>query len=93
MLHHIKLAEGSLGEEMIWVVRRMEIDYKAPARMDDLILIETRVSEIRGARVIMAQKITCEGRLFRSTGGSCDDNQRRPSAPHSDEWRNAFTGN
>ena len=57
-VHHIELAEGSLGEEMVWVVRRMEIDYKSPARMDDLILIETRVSEIRGARVIMAQTIT-----------------------------------
>lgn len=63
-VHHIELAEGALGEEMVWVVRRMEIDYKSPAKMDDLILIETRVSEIRGARVIMAQKITCGERLL-----------------------------
>ncbi len=31
-VHHIELAEGSLGEEMVWVVRRMEIDYKSPAK-------------------------------------------------------------
>jgi len=71
-VHHIELAEGSLGEEMVWVVRRMEIDYKSPAKMDDLILIETRVSEIRGARVIMAQKITCgvqQGFLQRTPRG------------------------
>ncbi len=91
-VHHIELADGALGEEMVWVVRRMEIDYKAPARMDDLILIETRVSEIRGARVIMAQKITCEGRLLSEARVEAvmitkEGHPRRIP----DEWREAFT--
>ncbi|MBN9045692.1 MAG: tol-pal system-associated acyl-CoA thioesterase [Rhizobiales bacterium] len=92
-VHHIELAEGALGEEMVWVVRRMEIDYKSPARMDDLILIETRVSEIRGARVIMAQQITCEGRLLSQARVEAvmitKEGQPRRIP---DEWRDAFTG-
>jgi len=91
-VHHIELAEGALGEEMVWVVRRMEIDYKAPAKMDDLILIETRVSEIRGARVIMAQKITCGERLLSEAKVEAvmitkEGHPRRIP----DEWREAFT--
>ncbi len=92
-VHHIELAEGALGEEMVWVVRRMEIDYKSPARMDELILIETRVSEIRGARVIMAQQITCEGRLLSQARVEAvmitKEGQPRRIP---DEWRDAFTG-
>ena len=93
-VHHIELAEGALGEEMVWVVRRMEIDYKSPAKMDDLILIETRVSEIRGARVIMAQKITCGERLLSEVKVEAvmitkEGHPRRIP----DEWREAFTNN
>ncbi len=93
-VHHIELAEGALGEEMVWVVRRMEIDYKSPAKMDDLILIETRVSEIRGARVIMAQKITCRERLLSEAKVEAvmitkEGHPRRIP----DEWREAFTNN
>lgn len=91
-VHHIELAEGALGEEMVWVVRHMEIDYKSPAKMDDLILIETRVSEIRGARVIMAQKITCGERLLSEAKVEAvmitkEGHPRRIP----DEWRDAFT--
>ena len=90
-VHHIELADGALGEEMVWVVRRMEIDYRAPARMDDLILIETKVSEIRGARVMMAQKISCGERLLSEAKveavmiTKAGQPRRIP-----DEWREAF---
>ncbi|MCV9909597.1 YbgC/FadM family acyl-CoA thioesterase [Brucella sp. HL-2] len=91
-VHHIELAEGTLGEEMVWVVRRMEIDYKSPAKMDDLILVETRVSEIRGARVIMAQKITCGDRLLSEAKVEAVmiTKQGHPRRIP-DEWREAFT--
>lgn len=64
-VHHIELAEGALGEEMVWVVRRMEIDYKSPAKMDDLILIETRVSEIRGHGSSWRRRSPVESGCFR----------------------------
>ncbi|PWL16881.1 tol-pal system-associated acyl-CoA thioesterase [Falsochrobactrum shanghaiense] len=90
-VHHIELADGVHGEEMVWVVRRMEIDYRSPARMDDLILIETRVDEIRGARVIMAQKISCQERLLceAKVEAVMITKQGHPRRIP-DEWRAAF---
>lgn len=38
-----------------FVVRHMSIDYLTPARMDDVVEVETRVTEIGGASVIMHQ--------------------------------------
>lgn len=58
-VHHTELAEGALGgEPIVWVVRRMEIDFKAPAKIDDLLLIQTEVESIRAARVFMKQTIS-----------------------------------
>jgi acyl-CoA thioester hydrolase len=56
-VHHTELAEGGVGERIVWVVRRMEIDFRAPARMDDVVTIETRTAAISGARITMAQTI------------------------------------
>ncbi|RST88202.1 tol-pal system-associated acyl-CoA thioesterase [Aquibium carbonis] len=56
-VHHTELAEGAHGERIVWVVRRMEIDFRSPARMDDVLTIETRTAEISGARIVMAQRI------------------------------------
>jgi len=56
-VHHTELADGTRGEKIVWVVRRMEIDFRGPARMDDVLTIETRTAEISGARIVMAQRI------------------------------------
>jgi acyl-CoA thioester hydrolase len=56
-VHHSELADGKLGESIVWVVRRMEIDFKSAARIDDILTVETRTAEISGARVKMAQAI------------------------------------
>jgi acyl-CoA thioester hydrolase len=56
-VHHSELADGKHGESIVWVVRRMEIDFKGAARIDDVLTIETRTAEISGARVRMAQII------------------------------------
>lgn len=63
-VHHTELAAGSLGVELVWVVRRMEIDFKAPAKIDNLLVIETKVADVSGARIHMQQQICCEGRLL-----------------------------
>ena len=39
------------------VVRRMEIDFKSPARMDDVLTIITKPGEVRGARMVLEQTI------------------------------------
>jgi acyl-CoA thioester hydrolase len=56
-IHHTALADGAHGEALVWVVRRMEIDFIAPARLDDVITVETRVTSLSGARIAMAQVI------------------------------------
>jgi acyl-CoA thioester hydrolase len=45
------------GEGLIFAVRRMTIDYLKPARMDDVLLIETRTAELRGASLTIAQRV------------------------------------
>lgn len=56
-VHHTELAEGKHGESLVWVVRRMEIDFRASARIDDILTIDTRTENISGARIFMAQQI------------------------------------
>jgi acyl-CoA thioester hydrolase len=56
-VHHTELAQGKHGERIVWVVRRMEIDFRAPARMDDILTIDTRTDDISGARIFMGQQL------------------------------------
>lgn len=56
-VHHTELADGKHGEALVWVVKRMEIDFRAPARIDDILTIDTRTEDISGARIFMAQQI------------------------------------
>jgi acyl-CoA thioester hydrolase len=54
------------AEPLAFVVRRMTIDWIAPARIDDLLTVETRFEEIRGARMTMTQTIRRDGALIAS---------------------------
>src|SRR5918994_817075 len=56
-VHHTELAGGKHGEKIVWVVRRMEIDFRGSARIDDILTVDTRAEEISGARIFMAQQL------------------------------------
>ncbi len=56
-VRHTELLDGQRGEKIVWVVRRMEIDFVRSARMDDVLTIDTRTERISGARIFMAQEI------------------------------------
>lgn len=56
-VRHAELDDGAHGEKLAWIVRRMEIDFVSPARIDDVLTIETRTENISGARVVMKQTI------------------------------------
>lgn len=43
------------GGPFAFVVRHMTIDFKSPARMDDLVTVETRITELGAASLVMAQ--------------------------------------
>jgi len=47
------------GEEdaLAFAVRRMTIDWLKPAKMDDLITVETRIAQIKGASLVLHQRI------------------------------------
>lgn len=60
-VHHTELAGGEQGERIVWVVRRMEIDFRSPARMDDMLTVETRTASVSGARILMEQRILRAG--------------------------------
>ncbi|THV21464.1 tol-pal system-associated acyl-CoA thioesterase [Peteryoungia ipomoeae] len=44
-------------EGLAFMVHRMEIDFKAPARMDDVIDVRTRTEKAGGAKMVLAQEI------------------------------------
>ena len=48
----------SIDEEgLVFVVHRMEIDFKAPARMDDILTVTTRTEKAGGAKMVLVQEI------------------------------------
>lgn len=53
--------------DAFFVVRRMTCDFLRPARLDDLLEVETRLVEMGGARLDLDQAVTLKGEvLFRA---------------------------
>ena len=52
-VHHSELAE----EGIAFAVRSMEIDFPRAARIDDLLVVDTAVVEVSGARLTLDQSI------------------------------------
>lgn len=61
--------QGRLRDEhgVVFVVRRVEADYLAPARYGDRLTVTTRVADETGVRLTLDQQVTCGDRvLFRA---------------------------
>jgi acyl-CoA thioester hydrolase len=56
-LRHMGLEQGILREkeQIVFVVSKAEIAFKRPARLDDALVVETRLQSIRKARMSMRQ--------------------------------------
>ncbi|MBO0904447.1 tol-pal system-associated acyl-CoA thioesterase [Jiella sonneratiae] len=54
---HRELMAGGFGAPMAFAVRRMEIDFLRPARIDDVLTVLTTTRQLGGARVLLDQKI------------------------------------
>lgn len=52
-LHHSEL----LREGLVFVVRRLNVIYQRPAHIDDELVVMTQLSDMGGARMILAQSI------------------------------------
>ncbi|WP_109312606.1 tol-pal system-associated acyl-CoA thioesterase [Ruegeria sp. AU67] len=65
---------------IVWVVRRIEADYVAPAKFDDELIVETWLSSISGVRLTMGQLVKRgETEIFRaSVTAVCMNAQGKP---------------
>ena len=59
-IHHAQLTKRGLH----FVVRRMECDFRASARIDDVLQVETRVVRSTGAKLVMAQSVVLDQRIL-----------------------------
>ena len=58
-IHHMVMMAGE--EPVAWTIRRMEIDYAKPARLDDALEIHTRYRTLTGARLTGEQWVKHKG--------------------------------
>lgn len=58
-LRHVGVDQRALKDErgLLFVVRRIDIEYLRPARFDDLLTVTTALDHLRGARVQMRQAV------------------------------------
>ena len=49
---------------LVWVVRRASIDFRLPARLDDALVVETRLAGMKGARMTARQTVHREADLL-----------------------------
>ena len=63
-VHHGEMAKGRYGEPMAFAVHRMELDFKAPARIDDILDITTNRGTLKGLRLVFDQRIERQGTLL-----------------------------
>ncbi|MFA7415209.1 MAG: tol-pal system-associated acyl-CoA thioesterase [Rhizobium sp.] len=48
-------------EGLVFVVHKMEIDFRSPARMDDILEIVTKTTRAGGAKMVLEQEILRDG--------------------------------
>lgn len=60
-IDHRSLANPSDGEPAVFVVRRIEIDYFKPARIDEVLEVVTRCAELGGATLVLIQEVKRDG--------------------------------
>ncbi len=54
---HDALDRGEHGEPLAFAVRRIAVEYLRPARIDDVLEVETRSGELGGARIMLTQTV------------------------------------
>ncbi|NWH07282.1 MAG: tol-pal system-associated acyl-CoA thioesterase [Alphaproteobacteria bacterium] len=54
-IHHMVMLTGD--EPLAWTIRNVTLDYRRPARLDDVLEVHTRFVELSGARMTASQAI------------------------------------
>jgi len=63
-VHHGEMIDGKYGEPLAFAVHRMEIDFKAAAKIDDVLTIETKRGTLKGLRLTFGQTIHRDKQLL-----------------------------
>lgn len=58
---HRSLIDGTDGEPAAFVVRRLNVEYLKPARIDDVLEVETRVRHMTAASLVLGQTVSRDG--------------------------------
>lgn len=61
-IHQDVLAQ--LDVPLFFVVRHMEVDFLAPAKMDDIIEVQTQLKLLKGVRFVLEQQVYCQGNIL-----------------------------
>lgn len=72
-----------LSEQVAFVVRRMTVDYLAPARLDEQLDIQSEITSLRGASLTFAQRIVNSDALLSQADvliACIDPHQMKPRA-------------
>lgn len=67
--------------DLVFVVRRITVDYRAPARFDDIVTVQTEITAVRGASLEMTQTVSKDGRplVTASVQAACMTLEGRPA--------------
>ena len=63
-IDHRSLANPKQGEPAVFVVRRIEVDYLKPARIDEVLEVVTACAEIGGATLVLSQDVRRDGMVL-----------------------------
>lgn len=65
-LRELNISQSNLAndQKIIFVVRKCQIEYHLPARLDDMLAVEVKISEINKVSLTMMQKITKSSQLI-----------------------------
>ncbi|MEZ5817656.1 MAG: YbgC/FadM family acyl-CoA thioesterase [Hyphomicrobiaceae bacterium] len=61
---HRALIDGAGGEKAAFVVRRLNLEYLKPARIDDVLEVTTEVRAMSAATLVLAQTVSRAGELL-----------------------------
>lgn len=49
--------QNLLAEGLAFVVKKMDIDYRIPAKLDDFLTVESIIIELKGAKIVFQQRL------------------------------------
>jgi len=56
-VHHFEMADGTHGAGLAFAVKSMTLDFRKPARIDDVLQVHSSLAEYKGARIRLDQLV------------------------------------